>query len=152
MPYILPKDRPQFVKVLELFPELSNGELRYIFTILAKRFINADKFIFQHPKPELDAILNQLPKYNIGDMNFMVTWLTHKHVVLRGLKYAVLNNLYGVLLKMAALFRDWHDDNMIGVFGSAASEFYDRIMRPYEDKKIRENGPVSELERELNDV
>jgi len=150
MPYILPEDRPQFSEVLDLLPELSNTDLRYVFTKLALRFINSEVYIFQHDLPHYDTILAQLPKYNIGDMNFMVSWLIHKHVVYRGLQYAVLNDLYGVLLKMAILFREWPGDNMTGVFGSAAAEFQWRIMRPYEDKKIAENGPVSELERELN--
>jgi hypothetical protein len=32
-----------------------------------------------------------------------------------------------------------------GVLSDVNSEFYDQIMRPYEDRKLRENGPVLPL-------
>jgi hypothetical protein len=90
MPYILMEDRPDLASIVDSFPELSDGELNYVFTLLAHRCVEA-----------------------------------------RGLRYVNLNAI-------------------VGVFESAKAEFQRRIVAPYENRKIRENGCVSDLEGELN--
>ena len=56
-----------------------------------------------------------------GELNFAITRLANRYVSHKGMSYDTINNLIGVLecVKM---------------------ELYARIARPYEDKKISENG------------
>lgn len=56
-----------------------------------------------------------------GELNYLVSSLTKLYVDRHGTSYAVLNDVVGVL-------------------GAANMEFYRRVVVPYEDKKIAENG------------
>lgn len=58
-----------------------------------------------------------------GDLNYIITRLCHEFIVKVGKKYATLNTI-------------------IGVLECAKQEFYRRIISPYENKKIDENGDV----------
>jgi len=39
MPYIVPEDRPELQMLVDQFPELSVGDLNYVFTLLAHKCI-----------------------------------------------------------------------------------------------------------------
>lgn len=80
-------------------------------------------YITAERKSELAS--GQIPPEDLsaGDLNYLVTgmaimWVTHKK-----LNYENLNAAYGALT-------------------AAANEFYRRLVAPYEDRKIAENGDV----------
>lgn len=58
-----------------------------------------------------------------GDINFLVTQLVDGYIQARGLSYNTLNT-------------------MIGVLECAKLELYRRLVGPYEDLKIQQNGDV----------
>ena len=58
-----------------------------------------------------------------GELNYSITKLIDVYVSLHGLKYETLNAIVGVL-------------------ECAKAEFYRRVVAPYEDLKIQENGDV----------
>ena len=60
---------------------------------------------------------------NAGDLNFVVSTFIANYIRTHGCKYAVLNE-------------------MIGALECAKLELNRVIIGPYEDQKIRENGPV----------
>lgn len=66
--------------------------------------------------------LNWIPS-NAGDLNFVVSMFIANYIRERGCKYAVLNE-------------------MVGALECAKMELNRVIIGPYEDQKIRENGPV----------
>ena len=58
-----------------------------------------------------------------GELNFMFTQLALNYKDVKGLSYQTINDIVGAL-------------------EGAKLEFYARVVRPYEDKKIGENGDV----------
>lgn len=58
-----------------------------------------------------------------GDVNYAITTIVTKLLLRRGLSYAGINSA-------------------LGCFSAAKAEFYDRVARLYEDKKIVENGDI----------
>jgi len=60
---------------------------------------------------------------NPGELNFQITMLCDDYLGNRGISYAVLNEV-------------------IGALECAKLEMYRRLVAPYEDKKIKENGDV----------
>lgn len=62
-----------------------------------------------------------------GDLNYVITSLIHYHLKHVGIRYSTLSDITGVL-------------NDVKV------EFERRIVAPYEDKKIAENGNIKILE------
>jgi len=58
-----------------------------------------------------------------GELNFLITSLCVEYVVQWGLSYQTVNDIVGAL-------------------EGAKLEFYARAARPYEDRKIKENGDV----------
>lgn len=69
-----------------------------------------------------------------GDLNYKITNLIHRYIIVKGLSYSTLNEVTGVL-------------------ECAKLELYRQVVAKYEDKKKRQNGPVSELDsRTLEDV
>lgn len=60
---------------------------------------------------------------NEGDLNYTLTVLLHRYVDNNGLRYRTLNAVMGIL-------------------ESCKQEFYRRVVAPYEDLKIQENGDV----------
>ncbi len=58
-----------------------------------------------------------------GDLNYCITVLLHEYITEHGLSYKTLNDC-------------------IGVLEAAKMEFYRRIVAPYEDIKIAENGDL----------
>lgn len=69
-----------------------------------------------------DSGLSFIPQ-NAGELNFIVSTLIANYIKENGCKYAVLNE-------------------MIGALECAKLELNRVIIGPYEDIKIRENGPV----------
>ena len=59
-----------------------------------------------------------------GELNYVITRQTHDYLRLKGLSYANINEVVGVL-------------------ECAKQEFYRRIVAPYEDEKMRENGDIA---------
>ena len=62
-----------------------------------------------------------------GDLNYVITSLVHKILENRGVNYQNMNNLVGAL-------------------ECAKGEFMRVVMGPYEDRKRKENGNVSNLD------
>jgi hypothetical protein len=146
------KDRYSLIHILEHFPALlSDEDLAKIFTDIALMYAHTIQNSGTYTTTE--GIIEMLPKFNVGDMNFMFTWLIHKAVVDRGLRYVNLNNLVSVYNKAKEHFEKlWKDDNfdVDGAFLNSMAEFIRRIVVPYENLKIRENGCVSQLEKDLH--
>jgi hypothetical protein len=63
-----------------------------------------------------------------GDLNYCITVLMHEYVKAHGRSYAVMNDCMGVM-------------------EAAKMEFYRRIVAPYEDVKIIENGDIEILRK-----
>lgn len=64
---------------------------------------------------------------SVGDLNYSISVLMHRFLESKGKNYTNINSL-------------------IGVLECAKLELYRVIAAPYEDTKIEENGPVSELD------
>jgi len=89
-------------------------------------------YIPEQNRPQYDELLEPLARRLVlngasaGDLNYVITTL---------------------------LITLWHHapgyangSKLRGVLNDVNSEFYDTIMRPYEDRKIAENGPVTPLD------
>ena len=75
---------------------------------------------------KIDMLLNTLcddDKFNPGELNYIIYRLLRGIVKRKGIRYELLNALAGVL-------------ECCGI------EFQRRVVAPYEDKKIKENGDV----------
>jgi hypothetical protein len=69
-----------------------------------------------------------------GQLNYVITALVHRYLIERGVNYYNLNEA-------------------IGVLECAKAELLRVVVGPYEDKKRRESGPISELDSiNLEDV
>jgi hypothetical protein len=87
-------------------------------------------YIKREEREELASFVNELKETVIngrtmtpGTLNFLITVMVHAYVERRGTSYSTLNDVMGVL-------------------ASAQAEFYRRVVAPYENKKIEENGNV----------
>jgi len=67
-----------------------------------------------------------------GTLNYAITKIIHNYIKDNGLCY---NNL----------------NEVIGVLECAKQEFYRAVAAPYEDIKRKENGSISELDKEKSD-
>lgn len=83
----------------------------------ARKFIN----------PLLEHLLSHIGSFSVGDVNYIITKFIHIWIQKEGLKYKNIN---------AA----------IGVLECAKMELYRMVAAPYEDKKAKENGFISELD------
>ena len=78
----------------------------------------------QKLKPATDAIASVIDgSTTAGDLNFMISLMAKAYVDAKGLRYEHLNAVVGAL-------------------DSCKAEFQRRVVAPYEDKKIGENGDV----------
>ncbi len=75
-------------------------------------------YINQH-----DRSIAKITPRNAGELNFAITKLCADYVLRNGLHYANINDV-------------------IGALEGAKAEFYRRVVAPYEDTKIAENGEV----------
>ena len=93
-------------------------------------------YIKQERRKELDPLIERLSDElrdigyidDMGDYNYVITQLIHKSVQKDGLRYKNLNNIVGML-------------------ECCKSEFIRKVVSPYEDKKLKENSSVSELDK-----
>jgi len=60
---------------------------------------------------------------NCGELNYLFTMIIKRYLENQGLNYTIGNDVVGAL-------------------DCCKQEFYDRILRPYENKKIVSNGDV----------
>jgi hypothetical protein len=67
-------------------------------------------------------LLESLPRSS-GELNYLITMLLQEYVKEHGSKYDTFNDILGAL-------------------DGARLEFYRRVVAPYEDVKIQENGDV----------
>lgn len=58
-----------------------------------------------------------------GDLNYLFSMVAKQYLVSKGLQYAHINDVLGAL-------------------DGASKEFYRRLVAPYEDKKIKNNGDI----------
>ena len=80
-------------------------------------------YIKQDLRPDFDKAIEQLKPDSAGDLNYIISRISIDYVERKGKKYSILNEV-------------------MGVFSSVAHEFYRRIVAPYEDQKIQENGDI----------
>lgn len=85
-----------------------------------------DEFHYDFRAPyDFDGHAEETPETpkNAGELNYLITLLCKGYLFEHGLSYANINSVMGAL-------------------ECAKLEFYRRIVVPYEDKKIKENGDV----------
>lgn len=83
-------------------------------------------YIQKAPRKDFDKWIYDRPFIrSTGDLNYIITRLTLQFLLQEGLKYANL-------------------DRIIGTLDLIKTEIKDRVVRPYENKKIKENGDVPE--------
>lgn len=70
-----------------------------------------------------DRLMSGFPGENAGELNFKITVLINNYCRHKGLKYQTMNDVVGAL-------------------DSAKAEFQRRVVAPYEDLKIQQNGDV----------
>lgn len=76
-------------------------------------------------RDNLDPTKGPAPAETAGELNFQLTRLCDDYVMRKGVTYETLNAV-------------------VGVFESAKAEFQRRVVAPYEDSKIQDNGDVYE--------
>jgi len=82
-------------------------------------------YVNQNVRDKFDEDFSGDQADNAGELNFMFTTLITEYVKRHGIKYQVLNDVVGAL-------------------DGAKAEFQRRVVGPYEDQKIDENGDVYE--------
>ena len=87
-------------------------------------------YIMKEGRQAFDQFLKEIGPHTIspGDLNYCITYLVHAYLKAHGKSYATMNDC-------------------IGVLDAAKMEFYRRIVVPYEDIKIVENGDMEVLDR-----
>ena len=82
-------------------------------------------YIRPEQRPSLDEALNDVRPRDEGELNYCITRLCHRYLQSRpgGVRYAHLNAVVGAL-------------------ECSKLELYRRVVGPYEDQKIAENGDV----------
>jgi len=79
-------------------------------------------YIKKEDREKFDLSSCSLPT-NAGELNYLITVIVHQYITLNGLNYQKLNDVVGAL-------------------DGAKVEFQRRVVAPYEDSKIKENGDV----------
>jgi len=82
-------------------------------------------YILQKDRPKIDKLVDPLALQieTEGELNYAITRLIHRVINRKGLCYATINMVMGVL-------------------SCVSRELYRRVAAPYEDEKIVENGDV----------
>ena len=78
------------------------------------------------PEDRAAILLNETNIENAGELNYFISTLVNWYINERGKNYSTLNEV-------------------IGVLECAKLELYRRVVSPYEDTKIQENGDVYTL-------
>lgn len=76
-------------------------------------------------KKEREALVLGRPLENAGQLNYCISVLILAYLETKGMKYQTLNDI-------------------IGALEGAKAEFYRRVVIPYEDQKMKENGDINE--------
>jgi hypothetical protein len=86
-------------------------------------------YINKESREQYKAWLDQMPAcICAGNLNYLISMICHKFVLKAPkIDYALLNLVVGVL-------------------DSAKAEFQRVVVAPYEERKIEQNGPISELD------
>ena len=79
-------------------------------------------YIKQNDRSNFD--ISNLSPTNAGELNFLISEICAKYIRDNGFRYTNCNEV-------------------IGALECAKIEFYRRVVAPYEDKKINENGDIS---------
>jgi hypothetical protein len=87
-------------------------------------------YIAKEGRPCFDQHLKAIGPHTIsaGDLNYCITSLVHYYLKAHGKSYGVMNDC-------------------IGVLDAAKMEFYRRVVVPYEDIRIEENGDMEILDK-----
>jgi hypothetical protein len=85
-------------------------------------------YIRQTSRQELDHDITKLSgalqcELDVGEYNYVITRLIYDYINVKGLRYKHLNDVVGML-------------------ECCKQEFIRRVVSPYEDQKIKENGDV----------
>lgn len=80
---------------------------------------------FETQLQELFELLDE--ENSVGEYNYIITRFLHHYIHQNGCRYQHLNNI-------------------VGVIECAKQEFLRTVVGPYEDKKRKENGAVSDLD------
>lgn len=81
-------------------------------------------YIKQEDREKFTRMLLETPSIvGSGELNYLFTKIYQIYIMQKGLNYQTLNDIKGV-------------------FGCCSDEFTRRVVNPYEDKKIAENGDV----------
>ena len=103
---------------------------------------------------EVGAVLQRHP----GHYNYVISYIIHEILIREGVSYTRLNRIVGVIERIKAQFLDELSslrgsademevvDDVVGVMVCIQLELYAVLARPYEDKKMQQNGAVSELD------
>ena len=83
--------------------------------------LSADRDKLQSATDAMAAVIDQ--DTTAGDLNYMISLLAEAYIEAKGLRYEHLNAVVGAL-------------------DSAKAEFQRRVVAPYEDQKIADNGDV----------
>ncbi len=83
-------------------------------------------YIKQEYRPTLDGPIQELKPNDVGELNYVITRIVQGYIARRGVRYENLNGAVGAL-------------------ECAKIELYRRIVVPYEDSKIGQNGDVLEM-------
>lgn len=84
-------------------------------------------YIEPEKRKKLDPIIDQLPALDDGELNYTITRICHRFIIHFGLRYMTLVRVIGGLVCVVL-------------------ELYRRVAARYEDKKIRDNGCISDLD------
>lgn len=79
-------------------------------------------YIVKDRRPDLTPSSRSTPQ-NPGELNFQFTQLVYDYVNYHGISYQIINDV-------------------IGALEGAKAEFQRRVVGPYEDTKIKENGDL----------
>lgn len=81
----------------------------------------ADRFRFS---AVVNALNEEMAKgITPGELNYLLTGIADNYVAVKGKSYT-------------------HMNDVLGAFSGASKEFYRRVVAPYEEEKINENGDV----------
>lgn len=83
------------------------------------------------PSTARENLKVNVPSNSPGTLNYTITKLCHNYIIQQGLSYAIVNEV-------------------IGVLECAKLELYRIVIAPYENKKQKENGNISDLDVQEN--
>jgi hypothetical protein len=89
-------------------------------------------YIKKADRKKFDRDIDPLKPENAGELNYVITRITHNYIKRRELRYQYLNEV-------------------IGALEAAKLELYRHIVGPYEDTKIKSSGDIGILNEKDKD-